>query len=249
MIPLTLKNFIESGSIFAQKNSNYQPMKGPTSLTKHVSVSEKTTSMRSQPWMLLFRKTMEDYIGKVLPISKKSAATHIFNIHQAEVSPSPEKNIVFFEELSNVCYNQVLSKVEATITINDTTGYNGNICAEGSTEYVRFFVDYGSGFENAGFSTVQVYDLIDLSRKTRSPQKHLVQHYFENENIKKASEKEIRVRAILSWNELPPNNPEWKPIFGNVCESVVLLKPREALIGELFDDIEFPKPFAFSYGY
>jgi hypothetical protein len=166
-----------------------------------------------------------------------------------EVAPAPENGIVQFEELTDVCYNQDLCKLQATLLIHDLTGYNGNICGTGSKEYIRFFVDSGKGFRNAGFTSVQVYDLTEPRSKKRLPHKHLVQLYYENTDFRISAGKEIRIKAILSWNELPPANPSWPPTFGNVCESTCVLKPGESLIGELLDEITLPKPVLFQYLY
>ena len=47
-----------------------------------------------------------------------------------------------------------------------------------------------------------------------------------------------RVRAILSWNILPPaGNPDWLPIWGDVMECFVQIKPRYKLFKDFLGEI------------
>ena len=64
-----------------------------------------------------------------------------------------------FEELTCVSFNPETDLLEATIAVKLQTGYNGSLCHAGSTEYVRFFLDYGSGWEDAGLAGVAVHDV------------------------------------------------------------------------------------------
>jgi hypothetical protein len=56
----------------------------------------------------------------------------------------------FYEDLTCVGYNSRLQALEATIDIRRATGYLGGLCTAGSIEYVRFYIDYGSGWEDLG---------------------------------------------------------------------------------------------------
>jgi len=59
------------------------------------------------------------------------------------------KNIVGqtqYEELTCVGFNPATNLLEATIAVKLPYGYGGNLCMAGTTEYVRFFLDYGSGW-------------------------------------------------------------------------------------------------------
>lgn len=158
-----------------------------------------------------------------------------------------ENNIVNFEELMDVRYNKVLSKLEATLLLHETAGFRGNICSGGSTEYIRFFVDTGSGFENAGFTSVQVYDHVERSPINR-PQKYLIQLYTEKGRFFD-KHTPVKIRATLSWNELPPTNPDWSPVFGNCCESLVMVHDIEQITDDVFDVWEMSKPLQFAHSY
>src|SRR2546421_10656246 len=68
-----------------------------------------------------------------------------------------------YEELTCIGFNPETNKLEATIQIKRDIGYDGNLCQSGSQEYVRFFVDYGSGWVDAGAAAVNVHDIPDTS--------------------------------------------------------------------------------------
>lgn len=50
------------------------------------------------------------------------------------------------EELTCVGYNPATAVLEATVAVKQNGGYAGNLCGPGSYEYVRFYLDYGSGW-------------------------------------------------------------------------------------------------------
>src|SRR5438034_4680264 len=54
-----------------------------------------------------------------------------------------------YEELTCVGFNPDLNRLEATLQIKQSFGYRGNLCTAGSTEYVRFFINYGGGWERS----------------------------------------------------------------------------------------------------
>ncbi len=82
-----------------------------------------------------------------------------------------------YEELTCVGYNPDRDELEATVQIKLPTGYGGNLCSAGSTEYVRFFVDYGSGFQDAGLASFNAHDIpnsIDCAEKPTKPLTYVV---------------------------------------------------------------------------
>src|ERR1035437_8006131 len=57
-----------------------------------------------------------------------------------------------YEQLTCVGYNPDTGNMEATFSIKKSVGYSGNLCAPGSFEYVRFYLDFhdGAGFIDQG---------------------------------------------------------------------------------------------------
>jgi hypothetical protein len=66
-----------------------------------------------------------------------------------------------FEELTCVGYNPDKKLLEAVIRVKQPTGYSGDECTPGSYEYIRFFVDTGKGFQDAGLMAINVHDIPD----------------------------------------------------------------------------------------
>src|SRR5215470_9410096 len=74
----------------------------------------------------------------------------------------PVKKIVgntSYEEITCVGYNLDKLQLEATVQIKRPTGYGGDLCSDGTIEYVRFFLDYGAGFEDQGVMGFNVHDI------------------------------------------------------------------------------------------
>ena len=69
------------------------------------------------------------------------------------------QNNTTYEEVTCIGFNPVTNVLEAVIQIKQPTGYAGDPCAAGSYEYVRFYVDYGSGFQDAGYVAVHVHEV------------------------------------------------------------------------------------------
>ena len=137
-----------------------------------------------------------------------------------------------YEELTCVGYNPDTEDMEATFSIKRSTGYSGNLCTAGSFEYVRFYLDFhdGAGFIDQGYVRVNVHDIPgakDCNKKSIFPIKYVA-------TLKKKTSKYSfcknpilpTLRAILSWNYEPPANaPNWQPVWGNIMNCDVQLKP------------------------
>ncbi len=143
-----------------------------------------------------------------------------------------KKNDTDYEELKCVGYNPHVKQLEAVVYIKKEYGYNGDICAQGSIEYVRFYVDWtNSGHWNdVGMAYFSVYDIpgdkpleyavtLDIHPKEKS---------CDIENLPK-------VRAILSWKDTPPpDDPGFKPVWGNIVDVRIQIgTPKDVLMADL----------------
>lgn len=163
-----------------------------------------------------------------------------------------------YEELTCVGYNPDRDELEATVQIKLPTGYHGNLCSAGSTEYVRFFVDYGSGFQDAGLASFNAHDIpnsIDCAEKPTKPLTYVVT--FPHDPNRAFCGKPVlpEVRAILSWNAIPPaGNPNWAQVWGNTLDRHVQIKPRRLFLGDLAEvlgesiskKLKLPKEFEYA---
>lgn len=171
------------------------------------------------------------------------------NLIKSELKPvvkmTGNKN---FEEITCIGYNPASNLLEATIAIKQPTGYNGTLCAAGSMEYVRFFVDYGKGWQDAGAIGINVHDIPTGTDCTNQSNKPLT--YVASIKINPPAECCNRpllpkVHAILSWNWIPPAGPAnvgWIPVWGNTLDCQIQIAPRPwsifCLIGVLNQDLE-----------
>lgn len=148
-----------------------------------------------------------------------------------------------YEELTCIGFNPNLNQLEATIPIKLPIGYGSGLCHAGSTEYVRFFIDYGDGWEDAGMVSVNVHDIPntnDCAHKQTKPLVYVLTQPIEPKRDSCAHPVLPRVRGILSWNAPPPAGPanaDWPPVWGNVLDRHIQIKPRPRLIVDIVDSL------------
>ncbi len=141
-----------------------------------------------------------------------------------EILKNPKFNTTY-EELKCISLNRKLSELHADIHIKKASGYSGDLCSDGSKEFVSFYMDFGSGWEFMGTSSVTVFDINQI------PQEGLWYNTFLPINLtphqkKYCKEGKARVKGILSWNTPPtPNNPNYVATWGDweICD--VEIKP------------------------
>lgn len=145
-----------------------------------------------------------------------------------------------YEDITCLGYNPELDRLEATINLKLPFGYGGGLCQQGSTEYVRFFVDYGSGWLDAGLTAFTAHDLPDSVDCAKDPTKPLSYAVGVSLDPKgQCCDKPLlpKVRAILSWEDQPPaGNPNWPPVWGDVVDRTIQIKPSSSIFCFL-DDI------------
>lgn len=134
-----------------------------------------------------------------------------------------------YEEISCVGYSPSLKHLEATVQVKKQYGYAGNLCADGSMEYVRFYIDYGSGWEDLGSAAFDAHD-IPIGKDCASHSDHPLSYVLtvEVEPPTKFCTHTLlpKVRAILSWQVEPPvASPNWLPVWGNVVERSIQIRP------------------------
>src|SRR5439155_14320954 len=178
---------------------------------------------------------------------KRLLAENINYFGNLSESPlKPVKKIVAntsYEELTCVGFNPQTNFLEATIAVKLRFGYGGDLCQPGTTEYVRFFLDYGGGWEDAGLAAVKVHDI--PTGKDCADQLDKPLTYIATLRLKPRTECCNRpvlpkVHAILSWQWVPPAGPAnvgWLPPWGNVLDCAVQVKPHPWNIFCLIDVI------------
>lgn len=144
-----------------------------------------------------------------------------------------------YEELTCIGFNPDLNMLDATVQIKLSYGYGGDLCQEGTTEYVRFFLDYGDGWENVGLVAFNIHDIpntADCAGKSDKPISYVVTLPIKPERDYCGNPKMPKVRAILSWEMEPPDDdPDWPIVWGNVLERHIQIKPRWWILKDLFE--------------
>jgi hypothetical protein len=136
-----------------------------------------------------------------------------------------------YEELVCVGYHPQQKMLEGVVYIYQPSGYGTDICGSGTPEYVRFYLSFDNGatWEDKGMTSFQVYNIPEGTEGGKRLE-YAVSMSVDPQAKFCTSNPLIRVRAILSWNDPPPaNQPNWKPVWGNVNETNILVEPRRII--------------------
>lgn len=150
-----------------------------------------------------------------------------------------------WEELACVGYYPEKTLLEAVVEVKQSSGYSGGLCTTGSFEYVRFFIDYGSGFQDVGFTSFKAHDISDAPAGEQHPLEYLAYLELDESQHKKLCNSPVLplVRAVLSWNVIPSTNPNDIPVFGNAMDCHIQIKPRKLLVSDLIDQLKLSDKF------
>ena len=169
-----------------------------------------------------------------------------------------------FEEIGCVSYSPERDRLEATVVVKRSTGYGGGRCATGTREWVRFYVDLGAGWVDAGAASARVFDL-PLGKDCAGAADH---PYVLVVGVPLGARRRFcstpvlpRVRAILSWEHEPtPATPGYVPVWGEVQDDTVQIAPRRtfhpidvadllaplkidpAVLAGLLEEVQLPVP-------
>ena len=147
-----------------------------------------------------------------------------------------------YEEVDCLALDPNRDELVATFRIKRPTGYLGNLCQEGSKEYISFFADWDDEcgeWEHLGTLSLDVHDIAKLPKDGLHYAMYLpVDLKFHRRPCERP--KVGRVRAVLSWNT-PPGGANDPPRWGNALDAHVLIPPGEVVdpddIRPLFDRI------------
>ncbi|RDK88271.1 hypothetical protein C8D94_101140 [Marinirhabdus gelatinilytica] len=147
-----------------------------------------------------------------------------------------------FEELACIGYNPAFSELTATVRIKRASGYSGQLCTQGSQEYVRFYLDYedGAGWQDMGVTAVNVHDIPtqkDCSGNNELPMDYVVRLQINPKRFFCTKANTPKVKAILAWNEIPaPNDPNMTAgtyTWSDMKEEYIQIEPLKIFIPDL----------------
>lgn len=130
-----------------------------------------------------------------------------------------------FEDLRCVGLDRDLEMLHGVIQIKRPSGYSGGLCAKGSREYIAFYLDFGSGWEYQGTTSVDVHDIPQISRSGLWYQAQLPVK-LDAHKKEWCKTGRARIRGILSWSSPPPaNQPEFIPYWGDRQDCFIEIRP------------------------
>lgn len=144
-----------------------------------------------------------------------------------------------YEEVACVGLNRNYNLLNAAIHVKRPTGYSGGLCTKGSMEYLAYYMDFGGGWVYMGTSTVNVHDIPTIPREGlwyNAP----LNVYLTPYQKKWCETGKAKIRVILSWNVVPPVDPDWVAPWGDREECNVEIKPlpKDVPPGEIYPFIE-----------
>ncbi|MCU7924105.1 MAG: hypothetical protein KZQ88_15555 [Candidatus Thiodiazotropha sp. (ex Dulcina madagascariensis)] len=143
-------------------------------------------------------------------------------------------SVTHWEELMCAVINPKASRLMAIVSIRQLDGYSGILRRHGSIEYVRFFIDWGDGegFRAVGLTHFKVCDAAEGADKSRYPLYHLVSAEFDADRYWESILCGIqpKVRAVLSWNQVPEMDIAFTPVFGNQVDSQICIDTEKELM-------------------
>jgi hypothetical protein len=149
---------------------------------------------------------------------------HFGNLVKSPFKPiAPMHGNTAYEEIGCVGFHPQSKRLDAVIFVKESYGYSGDVCTDGSQEYVRFYVstDDGATWTDEGYSSVTVYDVAPGQGGTRR-REYAVNVPCDPRRFFCLFPNTIRARAILSWNQIPPpNQPDWPPVWGEVHNTFI----------------------------
>ena len=132
-----------------------------------------------------------------------------------------------YERLDCLGLEYTLDRLVATFHIKQSSGYSGNLCTAGSTEYVTFWTDWDDNCTWTLLGTVQttVHDIPNIPKDGLA---YSAVYPVSIESIIQSCDqpKIARVRAVLSWGvSASTTDPDAIPTWGNILDAHVQIRP------------------------
>jgi hypothetical protein len=135
-----------------------------------------------------------------------------------------------FEQLNCIGLDPQTGQLTGVLRLKRGSGYSGGPSTAGSREFVAFWVDWGSGFEYEGTTSVAVHDFgclppagLEYNVSLPVDLRSRVREYSKIANA-------LKVRAVLCWGSAPSTtDPNAPVVWGNCIESRIPIPPVQDL--------------------
>ncbi len=145
-----------------------------------------------------------------------------------------------YEELHCVGLDRDTSHLHGVIEIKRASGYSGDLCSQGSREYVAFYLDFGSGWEFQGITWVDVHNIDQIPDDGLWYQASLPVD-LDDHRKEWCKTGQARIRGILSWAVPPaPNDPDFVPHWGDRADCTIEVEhlPKGGVPGQFLPFLE-----------
>lgn len=171
-----------------------------------------------------------DLVAQAL-VDPSAAAAALSGMPGAELGSIGDKT--FFESLCGVSFDPEHAVLSAVVLVRQSFGYLSGPCGAGSTEYVRFFIDWlgDENWADQGLVALPVSDILDQTgcrEQLNKPIGFAVALKIDPRHACCDRPLTPKVRAILSWQLVPPpNTPDYPPVWGEWRDCVVQMPVRD----------------------
>ena len=135
-----------------------------------------------------------------------------------------------YEQLKCIGLNPGTSQLTGILTIKQSVGFSGGPCSSGSTEYAAFWVDWGSGLQYVGTTSVKVHDFSAIPAGGLDYNVFLPVNLLSHAKPCQEGANVVKVHAVLSWNTPPSTtNPNALVVWGNSLDGLILIPPGPSI--------------------
>jgi hypothetical protein len=149
-----------------------------------------------------------------------------------------------YEEIGSVGFQPQFNQLEATVYINQPSGYGGDVCSAGTPEFIRFYTSFDNGgtWQDQGLVSFAAHDIPGTTSGKRL--EYAVTRQIAPLHKLCFLSNLALVRAILSWNvPPPPNDPTFAPVWGDVHDTHIQIEPIKLIIlSDLLKEFEVKIP-------
>lgn len=231
------KNFLELDLIVKPEQLEILAQKMPTQLPEVLNIKTEEASLKALT-KIYKKEVAQERIGFTTVAKAISAGTPTINLtNELKAAKFDLSKVIDFvlkpkfnttyEEVKCVGLNRDTDRLYATITMKRPYGYSGSLCDKGSREYVAFYMDFGSGWEHMGTSSVEVHDIRSVPNGGLCYHVELPVNLTPHQKLHCSETLFAKVKAILSWNMMPPaNEPDWIAPWGDWEQAWVEIRHR-----------------------
>lgn len=171
------------------------------------------------------------YLAGLLSVEKKSPSPWLAGVLGVDLPgllaawQSTSGNTEY-EQLNSIGLDVRSSRLTGVVHVKQCCGYLGGPLTAGSREFVAFWVDWGTGFQYEGTTSVAVHDFGGLPATGLEYKVFLPVDVRSHAQPGSKGAKTVKVKAVLSWNVPPSVTDACAPVaWGNSLNGTILIPP------------------------